>query len=111
MPAETLEAWAAAPPHAALHLPPPNRFLPDDLAILPAAPAPASPASPDAPDAADAADDDADAASASAGLRRPRRPTQLSPPDAAGRTVWHLDGDAYARPRGSALVLLGTPQP
>ena len=110
MPAETLEAWAAAPPHAALHLPPPNRFLPDDLAILPAAPAPAEST---APAAADAAADDADAASASAsaGLRRPRRPTQLSPPDAAGRTVWHLDGDAYARPRGSALVLLGTPQP
>ena len=118
MPTETLKAWAAAPPHAALHLPPPNRFLPDDLTLLPASPtAAASPAA-----AAAAADDDddtadtaaaaasapavpADAASASVSAR-PRRPTRLSPLDAAGRTVWHLDGDAYARPRGSALVLL-----
>ena len=111
MPAETLDAWAAAPPHAALHLPPPNRFLPDDLSLVPAAAAPASAASA-APAAAtdaaaadaddDAADDDDDdddddhaSASVSAGLHRPRRPTRLTPNDAVGRTVRQLDGDAH----------------
>jgi hypothetical protein len=112
LPAETLDAWAAAPPHAALHLPPPNRFLPDDLSLVPAAAAPASAASA-APAAAtdaaaadaddDAADDDADddddddhaSASVSAGLHRPRRPTRLTPNDAVGRTVRQLDGDAH----------------
>ena len=97
LPAATLEEWAVAPPHAALHLPPPNRFLPDDLSIL--TPAPASPAAAadddDDADAADAAADGASAsasASAAAGLYRPRGPTRLSSLDAAGRTVWHLDG-------------------
>ena len=105
MPTETLKAWAAAPPHAALHLPPPNRFLPDDLALLPASPTAAASAA--AADDDDDTADTADAAAASApASARPRRPTRLSPLDAAGRTVWHLDGDAYARPRGSALVLL-----
>ena len=114
MPAETLDAWAAAPPHAALHLPPPNRFLPDDLSLVPAAAAPASAASAapaaatDASAAADDDDDDADddddddddadehaSASVSAGLHRPRRPTRLTPNDAVGRTVRQLDGDAH----------------
>ena len=90
LPAATLEEWAVAPPHAALHLPPPNRFLPDDLSIL--TPAPPTPAADD--DAADDADADGASASASAaaGLYRPRGPTRLSSLDAAGRTVWRLDG-------------------
>ena len=77
------------------YLPPPNRFLPDDLSILP--PAPPTPAAADDDAAADAADADADGASASAsaaaaaGLYRPRGPTRLSSLDAAGRTVWRLD--------------------
>jgi len=93
LPAATLEEWAVAPPHAALHLPPPNRFLPDDLSILtPAPPTPAASADDDADDAdADGASASA-SADASAGLYRPRGPTRLSSLDAAGRTVWPLHG-------------------